>query len=143
MAMKVGIHHRVLVYYQVCSNDDRGLTLTYFTAMSDLIHYGLVGENGKTMDFFRCFVVCDVKIGRCSQLNEYVNLYVYQWSRSFMIFIQGHSDSTFTNFFSLETAKPIEAKFHVEPPWDGLWKWVQMVCHTNKMAAMSTHDKNI
>ena len=33
--------------------------------------------------------------------------------------VQGHSDSTFSNFFSLETARLIEAKFHVEPPWDG------------------------
>ena len=32
--------------------------------------------------------------------------------------VQGHSDSTFTNFFSLEIARPIEAKFHVEPPLD-------------------------
>ena len=32
--------------------------------------------------------------------------------------VQGHSDSTFSNFFSLETARPIEAKFCVEPPWD-------------------------
>ena len=32
--------------------------------------------------------------------------------------VQGHSDSTFSNFFSLETAGPIEAKFHVAPPWD-------------------------
>ena len=40
--------------------------------------------------------------------------------------VQGHSDSTFANFFSLETAKPIEARFHMEPPWDGgtsLFKW--------------------
>ena len=32
--------------------------------------------------------------------------------------VQGHSDSTFLNFFCSETAKPIEAKFHTEPPWD-------------------------
>ena len=32
--------------------------------------------------------------------------------------VQDHSDSTFSNFFSLETARPIGAKFHVEPPWD-------------------------
>ena len=31
---------------------------------------------------------------------------------------QGHSDSTFLNFFFLETARPIEAKFYVEPSWD-------------------------
>ena len=32
---------------------------------------------------------------------------------------QGHSDSTFSHFFSLETAGPTETKFYVEPPWDG------------------------
>ena len=36
-----------------------------------------------------------------------------------MTLVQGHSDSTFSNFFFLETAWPIEAKFYVEPPWDG------------------------
>ena len=44
--------------------------------------------------------------------------------------------STFSNIFS-ETTVPIEAKFHVEPPWDGGTK----VCsngpdHITKMAAM-------
>ena len=51
--------------------------------------------------------------------------------------VQGHLDSTFSNIFSLETTRPIEAKFHVEPPWDGRTK----VCsngpgHTTDMAAM-------
>ena len=41
--------------------------------------------------------------------------------------VKGHSTSTFSNFFSLETAKPIEAKFHVDPPWDGGRKFVQIV----------------
>ena len=27
--------------------------------------------------------------------------------------VQGHSDSAFSNVFSLETARPIEDKFHV------------------------------
>ena len=31
---------------------------------------------------------------------------------------QGHSDLTFSNFFCSETARRIEAKFHMEPPWD-------------------------
>ena len=31
---------------------------------------------------------------------------------------QGHPNSTFGNFFSIETARPIEAKFHVVTPWD-------------------------
>ena len=29
--------------------------------------------------------------------------------------VQGHSDSAFSNFFSLETARSVEAKFHLEP----------------------------
>ena len=33
-------------------------------------------------------------------------------------FIQGHSDSTFSIFFCSETARSIEAKFHMEPSWD-------------------------
>ena len=56
--------------------------------------------------------------------------------------VQGHSvsDSTFSNFFSLEIARLIEAKFHVEPPWDRRMK----VCsngpgHMTNMAAMLVH----
>ena len=51
--------------------------------------------------------------------------------------VQGHSDSTFSNIFSLETALPIEAKFYVAPPWDTGTK----VCsngpgHMTKLAAI-------
>ena len=35
-----------------------------------------------------------------------------------LTFVQGHSDSTFSNFFCSETARPLKAKFHMEPPWD-------------------------
>ena len=34
-------------------NDDPGLTLTYFTARSNLVPFAFVWERGKTMDFFR------------------------------------------------------------------------------------------
>ena len=51
-------------YYQVCSNDDAGLTLTYFTARSNLVPYAFVCENGKTMDISETIVVY-VKVGRC------------------------------------------------------------------------------
>ena len=53
MTLKFSMQHRVLEYYQFCSNDDSGLTLTYFTAMSNLVHYAFVWEKGKTMDFFQ------------------------------------------------------------------------------------------
>ena len=41
MTLKVGMQHRV---FQVCSNDDLGLTLTYFTARSNLVPYEFVRE---------------------------------------------------------------------------------------------------
>ena len=45
---------------------------------------------------------------------------------------------------SSETTRPIEAKFHVEPPWDEGTK----VClngpgHITKMAAMPIYDKKL
>ena len=57
--------------------------------------------------------------------------------------VQGRSDSTLKFFFCLDTAKPIEAKFHVYPQWDGETK----VCsngpgHMTNMAAMSIYSKN-
>ena len=48
-----------------------------------------------------------------------MNLYEYQRSKPFIDLDQGHSDSTFLNFFSWETAGSIEAKFDVDPPWMG------------------------
>ena len=73
----------MLEYYQICLNDDPRLTLTYFTAMSNLVSYAFVWEKGKIMDFSETIVVFDVKVGRCGQLNKYTNIYEYQWSRSF------------------------------------------------------------
>ena len=65
MTLKFGMQHRVLEYYQIYSNDDPGLTLTYFTARSNLAPYAFAWENGKTMDFSETAVVCDIKVGRC------------------------------------------------------------------------------
>ena len=55
--------------------------------------------------------------------------------------VQGHSDSTFSNF-SLQTARPFEARFHVHPPWD----WGMKVCsngpgHMTKLAAVPIYGK--
>ena len=69
MTLTIGIQHRVLKYYQICSNDDPVLTFTYFTARSNLVPYAFVWEKGKTMDFSEIILVYDIKVGRCSQLN--------------------------------------------------------------------------
>ena len=62
MTLKVCMPHRVLEYYQICSNDDAELTLTYFTAMSNLFPYAFIWEKGETMDFSETIVVCDLKL---------------------------------------------------------------------------------
>ena len=51
--------------------------------------------------------------------------------------VQGHSDLTFSKFFSLDTAGSIEAKFHVEPSWDrGMKECSNDPGHMTKMAAV-------
>ena len=74
MTLKVDMQHWVLEYYQVCSNDESGLTLTYFMARSNFVPYAFVWEEGKTMDFSGTIVVYDIKVGRCSKLNKYMKL---------------------------------------------------------------------
>ena len=61
-----------------------------------------------------------------------------------LTFVQGHSDSTFSNFFSFETPRPIEDRFHMEPPWDGGMKVSTTgLCRFTKMAAMSIYGKTL
>ena len=58
-----------------------------------------------------------------------------------LTFIQSHSDSTFSYFFSLETARPLEVKFHAEPLWDGIMNVnTNGLCDMTKMATMSIYD---
>ena len=55
---------------QICSNDDPGLTLTYFRARSNLVPYALLWEKGKTMDFSETVVVYDLKLAVDVQSNK-------------------------------------------------------------------------
>ena len=71
ITLKVGMRHLVLKYYQMCSNDDPGLTLTYFTAKSNLVPYAFVWEKYKTMFvvlffFSETIVVYVIEVGKCS-----------------------------------------------------------------------------
>ena len=82
------------------------------------------------MDFAETIVVYDVKVVRCSNLNEYLKLYEYQRSRSLIDLGPNLSDIS-------------EAKFHVEPPWDGGTKaYSNGPGHMTKMAAMPIYGKN-
>ena len=51
--------------------------------------------------------------------------------------------STFSNIFS-ETTVPIEAKFHVSPPWDGGMKiYLNDPGHMTNVATMPIYGKNL
>ena len=52
------------------------------------------------MDFSETIVVCDHKVNRCNQLNEFMKLYEYQMSRSFTDLGPNLSDSIFLNFLN-------------------------------------------
>ena len=62
MTLKVCVRHQVLEHYQVCSNDDPVLTLTYFMTRSSLVPYSFAWEKVKTMDFSETIVVYDIKV---------------------------------------------------------------------------------
>ena len=61
MTLKLGTQHQVLEFYQVCSTDDPGLTLTYFTARSIWSLMLLYGKKVK-LDFSETIVVYDLKL---------------------------------------------------------------------------------
>ena len=63
MILKLGMQHLLLKYYQICSNDDPRLTLTYFTARSNLVPYAFVwGEKVKRWIFSETIVIYDLKL---------------------------------------------------------------------------------
>ena len=70
-----------------------------------MVPYAFVWEKVKTMDFLENIVVYDIKVGRCRQVNEYMKLYEYQRSRSFIDLGPNHLDLLFLNFFSSITAE--------------------------------------
>ena len=50
----------------------------------------------------------------------------------------------FLNIFFSETSWSINAKFHVEPPWEvGKIVYINGTGHMTKMAAMSIYGKNL
>ena len=61
----------------VCSNDDTGVTLTYFAARSNLVSYVFQWVKVKRVDFSENIAVSDLKVGRCRQLIESMKVFEY------------------------------------------------------------------
>ena len=58
----------------VCSNDDPGLTLTYFTARSNFVTWAFPLEKAKTVDFSETIAASDLKVGRSRRLIEFMKV---------------------------------------------------------------------
>ena len=72
MILKLGMQHWGLKFYKVCINGDPGLTLTYFTAGSNLEVKAFLKEKVKTVDFSETIAACDLKIGIYRQLIDFM-----------------------------------------------------------------------
>ena len=79
MTLNFGMHHQVLEYYQVCSNDDPGLTFTYFMARSNLVPYASVWEKVEQWFFQK---LLSSMIWNLQQMNE-VTIH-FCWHQSFV-----------------------------------------------------------
>ena len=75
--MNFGIQYPELQPVIVCSNDDPGVTLTYFTAKSKFVTYVFLWEKVKTVDFSETIAASDLKVGRCRQLIEFMKVCEY------------------------------------------------------------------
>ena len=77
MILRLGMQHRGLKLYKVRINGDSGLTLTYFTARSNLVNYAFLYEKVKPVDFSEIIAACDLKVCRCRQIIELMKLCEY------------------------------------------------------------------
>ena len=79
MTLKLCMLHQVLEYYQVCSNDDPRLTLTYFMARSNLVPYAFVWEKSKTTIFLETIVIYDLKLATDDRSDKKFLLTFVPW----------------------------------------------------------------
>ena len=70
----VGMYHRGIQPIIVCSNNDRGLTLTYFTAMSNFVTWIFPYEKVKMVDFSETIAASNLKVGRSRHLIEFMKV---------------------------------------------------------------------
>ena len=61
----------------VCSNDDPGLTLTYFTARLNFVTWAFPLEKVKTVNFSETVSASDLNVGRSRQLIEIMKVCEY------------------------------------------------------------------
>ena len=83
ISTKLGMQHRGFQPITVFSNDNPGLTLTYFTAWSKFVASAFLWEKVNTVDFPETIAASDLKVGRYRQLIKLMKICEYTRSRSF------------------------------------------------------------
>ena len=71
ISMKLGMQHWGLQPIIVCSNDDLRVTLTYFTARSNLVTKAFLWEKVKSVDFSETIAASDLKQMDLMKICEY------------------------------------------------------------------------
>ena len=77
MILKLFMQHWGHKLYKVCINGDPWLTLTYFTARSNLEIKAFLKEKVKTVDFSETIAACDLKVGIYRQLIDFMMVCEY------------------------------------------------------------------
>ena len=77
ISTKLGVQHRGILPIIACSNNDPGVTLTYFTARSNLVTFAFLQEKLKTVDFSETIAASDLKVGRSRHLIDFMKVSVY------------------------------------------------------------------
>ena len=71
ISTNIRMWHRGLQPIIVCSNDDPGVTLTYFTARSNLVTLAFLWGKVKTVDFSETIAASDLKQMDLMKICEY------------------------------------------------------------------------
>ena len=77
ISTKLGMEHWGLQPIIVCSNDGPQMTLTYFTARSNLVTLAFLWEKVKKVDFSETIAASYLKASRSSHLIEYMKVCEY------------------------------------------------------------------
>ena len=77
ISTKLGMKHRGLQSIIVCSNDDPGVTLTYFMARSNLVTKAFSTGKGEKVDFSETIAAYGLKVGRYRKLIKFMKVCEY------------------------------------------------------------------
>ena len=89
ISMKVGMLQRGLQPIIVCSNDDPGLTRTYFTTRSKFVTWAFPWEKVKIVDFSETIAASDLKVGRSRYLIGFMKVSI-DGQGHYLTLAQGH-----------------------------------------------------